>query len=83
MESPISLRVRRVAGTATGILGANVAQQCLEAGLLDEIVVQVAPVLLGDGVRLFHASGSQQIKLAKTDLAESGQLTDLSFRVLE
>jgi dihydrofolate reductase len=33
--------------------GADVAQQYLEAGLLDELQVHVAPVLLGDGVRLF------------------------------
>jgi dihydrofolate reductase len=66
-----------------GILGANVAQQCLDAGLLDEIVVQVAPVLLGDGVRLIHPPGSEQIKLEKTNLAESGQLTDVSFRVVK
>jgi dihydrofolate reductase len=66
-----------------GILGAGVAKQCLDAGLLDEIVVQVAPVLLGDGVRLFDRPGSHQIKLEKTRVAESGQLTDLRFRVLK
>jgi dihydrofolate reductase len=66
-----------------GILGAGVAKQCLDAGLLDEIVVQVAPVLLGDGVRLFDRAGSHQIKLEKTRVAESGQLTDLRFRVLK
>ncbi|HVE76967.1 MAG TPA: dihydrofolate reductase family protein [Actinomycetota bacterium] len=33
--------------------GANVAQQFLKAGLLDELQIHVAPVLLGDGVRLF------------------------------
>jgi len=35
--------------------GADVVQQYLRAGLLDEIQLHVAPVLLGDGVRLFHA----------------------------
>ena len=39
------------------ILGANIARQCLENGLLDEIIVHVAPVLLGDGVRLFERAG--------------------------
>jgi dihydrofolate reductase len=37
------------------VLGADVARQCLDAGLLDEILVCIAPVLLGDGVRLFDA----------------------------
>jgi dihydrofolate reductase len=35
------------------VLGANVARQCIEAGLLDEVLVFIAPVLLGDGTRLF------------------------------
>jgi dihydrofolate reductase len=34
------------------VLGADVARQCLEAGELDEILVSIAPVMLGDGVRL-------------------------------
>jgi dihydrofolate reductase len=64
-----------------GLLGASVARQCLDAGLLDEIVVQVAPVLLGDGIRMFAPPEGQRIKLDKTTVVESGQLTDLSFRV--
>jgi dihydrofolate reductase len=66
-----------------GILGAGIARQCLDAGLLDEIVVQVAPILLGDGVRLFDRPRGRQIKLEKTSVAESGQLTDLRFAVLK
>jgi dihydrofolate reductase len=77
-------RAKTAAGQRNvGILGASVAQQCLHAGALDEILVQVAPVLLGDGVRLFDHPGSQQIKLDRTNVAESGQLTDLRFRVLK
>jgi dihydrofolate reductase len=64
-----------------GILGASIARQCLDADLLDEIVVQVAPVLLGDGVRLFERADAQQVRLEKTVVTESGQLTDLTFRV--
>jgi dihydrofolate reductase len=65
-----------------GLLGAGVARQCLDAGLLDEIVVQVAPTLLGDGVRLFDVPGGHRIELEKAAVAESARLTDLSFRVL-
>src|SRR5919197_5955250 len=36
------------------VLGANIARQCLENELLDEIIIHVAPVLLGGGVRLFE-----------------------------
>lgn len=77
--------VSRAQGAAGGqnvvVLGADVARQCLERGLLDEIVVHVAPVLLGDGVRLYGRPGAGRIDLERTVVAQSGQLTDLRFRV--
>jgi dihydrofolate reductase len=64
------------------IFGANTAQQCLEAGLLDEIVIHLAPVLLGDGVRLYGAPGATEpVALQLTALAEWGQLVDMRFGV--
>src|ERR1700704_3383308 len=48
------------------IFGANTAAQCLDAGLLDEILVHIAPVLLGDGVRLFSRGGEPPVRLEKT-----------------
>jgi dihydrofolate reductase len=47
------------------VLGANVAKQCLDAGLLDEILVIVAPVLLGDGTRLFEQPGGTNLALER------------------
>ena len=46
------------------ILGADVARQCIEAGLLNEILVFFAPILLGDGVRLFEHPGGTEVRLA-------------------
>ncbi|MEV4489922.1 dihydrofolate reductase family protein [Micromonospora coxensis] len=46
------------------VLGANVARQCIQAGLLDEILIFFAPVLLGDGVRLFDRPGGARVRLA-------------------
>jgi dihydrofolate reductase len=65
------------------IFGANLAQQCLGEGLLDEIVIHLAPVLLGGGVRLFGASDSEPVPLRRTTSAESGQITDLRFSVVK
>jgi dihydrofolate reductase len=50
------------------ILGADVARQCLEAGELDELFVFVAPVLLGDGVRLFGREGGRTVPLEPISL---------------
>jgi dihydrofolate reductase len=66
-----------------GLLGASIARQCLDAGLLDEIVVHIAPVLLGAGTRLLDRPGTRQTRLEKVGVAESGQLTDLRYRVLK
>ncbi|WP_026454173.1 dihydrofolate reductase family protein [Saccharomonospora iraqiensis] len=55
-------------GKLVSVLGADVARQCLAAGLLDEILVTVTPVLLGDGVRLFHEPGGRTVKLETVDV---------------
>lgn len=63
------------------IFGASLARQCLGEGLLDEIVIHLAPVLLGDGVRVYESIGTKPIVLTRTEVAATGQLTDLRFRV--
>jgi dihydrofolate reductase len=63
------------------VLGADVARQCLEAGVLDEILVCVAPVLLGDGVRLFDHPGGTNVKLERVSLTHAPHATNLWFRV--
>lgn len=63
------------------VLGANIARQCLEAGLLDEIIVHVAPVLLGDGARLFERSGSEPVRLEWISAAGEGETAVLRYLV--
>ncbi|HTG48722.1 MAG TPA: dihydrofolate reductase family protein [Actinomycetota bacterium] len=62
------------------ILGADVARQCLERGLVDEILVYVLPVLLGDGIR-FTPPGLLKIDLEPIDSTRVGDVTILRFRV--
>jgi dihydrofolate reductase len=64
-----------------GIFGGSLTRQCLDAGLLDEIVLHVAPVLLGSGVRLFGDEGGEQVELDRIAVGEADRLTDLRFRV--
>jgi dihydrofolate reductase len=64
------------------VLGANIARQCLEAGVLDEILVLIAPVLLGDGVRLFEHPGGTSVKLERLSLTPAPQATNLWLRVV-
>jgi dihydrofolate reductase len=65
------------------ILGGSIYQQSLTAGLVDEIVVHVVPILLGDGVRVFDKLGTTPIKLERIDAKIAGQLTDMRFKVVK
>jgi dihydrofolate reductase len=72
-----------VAGDRTiGVCAADVAQQFLSAGLLDEIHLTVVPVLLGGGVRLF-CNLKGQLSLEPTCVVESDGVTHLSYRVVK
>jgi dihydrofolate reductase len=75
-------QARAVAGDRPiGVCAADVAQQYLRAGLLDEIHLSLVPVLLGGGVRLFGNIGDQKFDLECTRVIESDGVTHLSYRV--
>lgn len=61
--------------------GANIAQQFLRAGLVDELVIALVPVLLGDGTRLFADLGSDRIELDRTAVVETPGATHLRFTI--
>lgn len=64
------------------ILGADVARQCLEAGEVDEVLTLIAPVLLGDGVRLFDHTGGHTVRLERIHQSEAPLAANLWYRVL-
>jgi dihydrofolate reductase len=63
--------------------GANTAQQCLQAGLVDQIQIGIVPILLGEGLRFFEHLGSEPIELERMRIIESPTRTDLWFRVVK
>jgi dihydrofolate reductase len=63
--------------------GANVAQQYLQAGLLDDIQLHLVPLLFGEGKRLFDHIGTRHIHLERTRVVESPGVTHLRFRVVK
>ncbi len=62
--------------------GASTIQQYLRAGLLDEIQIHIAPMLLGRGIRLFADPGYEQVDLQRTRVVEGDGVTHLRFRVV-
>ena len=76
-------QARQAAGNKiVAVGGANVAQQCLELGLLDEIYVQIVPVLLGGGVRLFDDLKTTP-DLEPTRVINAPGVTHLTYRVVK
>lgn len=65
---------------AVGISGASVAQQALSAGLVDELYLHVAPIVLGGGVRLFDNVGDKPIRLELTSVVQ-GRALHQRYRV--
>ena len=63
--------------------GASTVQQCLNAGLADELEVAIRPVLLGAGLHLFEHLDVARIALERIRVTESPTATDLRFRVVK
>jgi dihydrofolate reductase len=83
IESAIA-KAQELAGEKNvGLHGGSAVQQALRAGLLDEIHLNIAHVLLGEGVRLFEHIGSQPIHLEHLRTLETPGATHLSFRVVK
>ncbi|RFS84459.1 dihydrofolate reductase [Actinomadura spongiicola] len=80
LEEAVATARTAAAGKNLEILGADLAAQCLRHGLVDEILVYVLPVLLGDGVR-FSPPSLGRIDLEPFDNTQVGAVTMLRFRV--
>lgn len=83
VESAVE-KARKAAGDKNvGVGGADIMRQCLKLGLLDEIGIDLVPVLLGSGVRLFEHLGIEPIELEPTGVTEAPGVTHLTFRVVK
>jgi dihydrofolate reductase len=83
LESAVE-QAKAVAGDKDVAVGAaSIVQQCIRAGLLDEIHLDLVPVLLGGGVRLFDHLGAGPIELESTRVIEGAGVTHLTFRVVK
>ena len=73
---------KRAAGEKlVSLLGGSISRQCLELGLVDEIHLDVVPILLGEGISLFTGL-SKSIRLERVETSAFASETHLRYRVL-
>ena len=83
LESALE-QAKAIAGDKdVGVVGASLVQQCIRAGVLEEIHIDLVPVLLGDGVRLLDNLSPEPIELESTRVIEGAGVTHLTFRVVK
>lgn len=76
-------RARAVAGERNvAVDGASIAQQAIRAGLVDEVGVDLVPVLLGAGIRFFDNLGDEPIDLEPISVIAAPGVTHLRYRVV-
>lgn len=83
VESAIRQAKSAAGDKNVSVASASIAKQCINAGLLDEIYIDLVPVLLGGGVRLFEHLGNAPIDLEKIIVIDAPGVTHLGFRVVK
>ncbi len=77
-------KARQIAGDKAVVVGApSVVQQCLKAGLMDEIHIDLVPALLFNGIRLFDHLGIQPMDLEITEVNATAEVVHLTYRVVK
>ncbi len=83
VESAIE-KAREIAGDKMVVIGgASILKQCIKLGLVDEIHLDLVPVLLGSGVRLFDELGATPIELESTSVSKATGVTHLDYRIVK
>lgn len=83
IESAVSQAKKAAGDKDIQVIGASTTQQCLNAGLCDELGIDIMPVLLGKGIRLFE-NIDKEINLVRIKVEETTRArTSLTFRVVK
>ncbi len=83
IESAIRQAKQAAGDKNVAVATASITQQCLKAGLLDGIHIDLVPVLLGDGIRLFDHLRTGPIELEITKVIEAPGVTHVTYRVVK
>jgi dihydrofolate reductase len=82
IESAVAQAKQAADGKDVQVIGASTIQQCLNAGLVDELQLDIMPILLGHGLRLLENIDTNNIRLERIKVEETTHVrTSITFRV--
>ncbi|GAA4048358.1 dihydrofolate reductase family protein [Arthrobacter methylotrophus] len=82
LESAVAQAKAAAGDKIVGMHGADTIRECLDTGLLDEIRIDLVPLLLGSGIRLFDRLENAPVTLGNPTVVEGVGVTHLSYPVI-
>jgi dihydrofolate reductase len=79
-EQAIRIGLEAAAGKNLEVFSPTIGRQLLERGLIDEIDLHIAPVLLGAGVRLYESAGGDPIRLHRVGEGDPDSIVNVRYR---
>jgi dihydrofolate reductase len=83
----VEVAVDQARGAAGGkdvhLMGASIVQQAIRAGLLDELIISLVPIVLGRGIRLLDNLAPGALKLNLERVVDAPGVTHLTYRVIK
>jgi dihydrofolate reductase len=76
----VRIALEAAGGKNVEVHSPTIGRQLLERGLLDEIDLHIAPLLLGDGIRLYDNPGGQPVRLERPDVYDPVREVEVRFR---
>jgi len=80
VEEAVQIALDAAGGKNVEVFSPTIARQLLAKGLVDELELHLAPVLLGDGIRLFDNPGGPPIRRARLDGADPSSAVSVRYR---
>jgi len=76
----VRIALAAAGGKNLAVFSPTIGAQLLELGLIDEIDIYIAPILLGDGIRLYHNPGGAPIRLHRLDAGDPTSAVRVRYR---
>jgi dihydrofolate reductase len=80
VDEAVRIALAAAAGKNVEVFSPSIGRQLLELGLIDEIDLHIAPILLGDGIRLYDNPGGVPIRLHRVGVGDPTEAVNVRYR---